>query len=1251
MDIIEAIRDHSVVIIAGETGSGKTTQIPKLCISAGRGIEGKIGVTQPRRIAATTVARRIAEELGEDLGGSVGFKIRFKDRTDPNAYIKIMTDGILLAEAQSDRYLNEYDTLIVDEAHERSLNIDFILGILKKLLQRRKNLKVVITSATIDTEKFSKAFGGAPIIEVSGRMYPVKVRYPKTDDTSDATYVEQAVRTVDRVLVDSRQGDILVFMPTEQDIRETCELLEGRGHHRVAIFPLFARLAASDQSRVFKQTHQRKVVVATNVAETSITIPGIKYVVDTGLARIAAYSPRTRITSLPVTGISRSSADQRKGRCGRVARGICIRLFSEEDYENRPRFTPPEILRTNLAEVILRMISLKLGPISEFPFIDKPAEKSIQDGYKLLKELGAIKSASRKKSKGGRKKSPPEPAYALTQRGRLMANLPIDPRLSRMLIESRTQGCMSEIAVIASALSIRDPRERPLELAEKADQAHREFADPASDFSSLLNIWRRYREVMKKEKTAGRIKRFCKTRFLSYIRMREWRDIHFQIVKMLQDAGVWEKEPGAGGRPGKRLKPTDEKYSPLYVSIHKSILAGFLSHIATKKDKFLYSAANGKEVMLFPGSAIFKTAGQWVVAAELVETSRLFARTVATIDSDWLESLAGELCRYTWMDPHWERKRGEVVAKEQVTLFGLIIVAGRPVSYGKIDPLKASDIFIQSALIDGDVSKPMGFMAHNRRLIQEIEGMENKIRRRNVLVEEADLLDFYQRRLAKVYDIRTLKNRIRKKGGDRFLRMTREDVLRYQPDQATLDSFPDRITLGDQTFSCTYRFEPGKPTDGITVRIPQHHAAAVPPEAMDWLVPGLYGEKITALIKGLPKSYRKKLVPLSDTVRVVVDEMQRTKGSLINTLGKFISNRFGVDIPATAWPDEVIPDHLKARISITDPAGKEIRSGRDCIILRQESDLSMEDTEIDRAKDRWKKTGLKEWDFGDIPEIVEIALESGRRIPLFPALAPSSEKDGTVDLKLFDDRGAAAASHPKGVAVLLTRRFSGEMKFLNKSLSLPPALQKSVGDFGGYGSFRESLYRKIIGDLFEKEVRSRDAFEAVVAETGPVLISEGQTMLLRVIPVIESYQQTGKALFRLETRYRFNRATCETLSNLRRSLALLIPKNFLDLYDGDRLFHLPRYIKALEIRAERAAVDAEKDRVKGAGLAFFENRLNEMLASLSPVSSSEKRDAVETFFWMIEEFKVSLFAQELKTAIRISKKRLEKKLSEIERMV
>ena len=781
-DIIDAISKNQVVIISGETGSGKTTQIPKFCLAAGRGIAGKIGCTQPRRIAATTVAHRIAEELGEKIGRSVGYKIRFKDKTRHDSYVKIMTDGILLAETLSDPYLNEYDTIIVDEAHERSLNIDFVLGILKKLIKKRKDLKLIITSATIDTEKFSKAFDDAPVIEVSGRMYSVDIRYlPACPDSekqgqdakNDLSHVEMAADAVNTINREGQYGDILVFMPTEQDIRETCELLEGRNYKNAFIYPLFARLPASEQSKIFSRPPGRKIIIATNVAETSITIPGIRYVVDTGLARISHYTPRSRTTALPVVPISRSSADQRKGRCGRVENGICIRLYSEEDFLSRHLFTMPEILRSNLAQVILRMIALNLGDISDFPFIDRPAKKSVKDGFDLLLELGAItEEPGRSRPKGASR-------FILTKKGRLMSKIPIDPRLSRMLIEAQEEGCLKEVTVIASVLSIQEPRERPAEKASEADEVHSKFADPASDFITLLNIWDTYHDTWRRVKSINQMKKYCRAHYLSFKRMREWRDIHSQISAILEENVLKGKDKKAVLKitKNKNGKGRPEVFTPFYSAVHKSILSGFLSNIAVKKEKYFFTAAKGKEVMIFPGSGLFNKSKTWIVAAEMVETSRLFARTVANIESSWLEALGIDLCKYTYLSPHWERNRGEVVASEQVSLFGLIIEPGRPVSYGKINRDEASDIFIRSALVEGDMRRPLDFMKHNKRLIDEIKDMENRLRRRDLLVGDQEIFEFYTERLSGIYDIRTLRKRLKKKGSDKFLLISREDLL------------------------------------------------------------------------------------------------------------------------------------------------------------------------------------------------------------------------------------------------------------------------------------------------------------------------------------------------------------------------------------------------------------------------------------------------------------------------------------------
>ena len=922
--IVAAIDAHPVVIVAGETGSGKTTQLPKFCLAAGRGAGGLIGCTQPRRIAATTVAQRIADELGEPLGASVGYKIRFQDRTRRESFIKVMTDGILLAEAQGDPALTAYDTLIVDEAHERSLNIDFILGILKKLVRRRRDLKLIVTSATIDTEKFARAFDGAPVIEVSGRMFPVEVRYrpiAATDDGGEEGHVEAAVAAVESLARESVRGDVLVFMPTEQDIRETCELLSARRLPKSVVMPLYARLSAADQQRVFAGTGARKIIVATNVAETSITIPGIRYVVDTGLARIPRYSPRTRTTALPVAPIARSSADQRMGRCGRVANGICIRLYDETNYQGRPRFTPPEILRANLAEVILRMISLKLGDIGAFPFIDPPDPRSVRDGLNLLAELGAItRDANRSHRKGIER-------YRLTAHGRIMARMPIDPRLSRMLIEARQQGCLPQLLVLAAALSIQDPRERPVEKEQAADQAHAAFKDPASDFVTLLNIWERSGGVVR----SGPLKRFCREHFLAFRRIREWRDIHRQLKTIAAEAGLTDD---AGQPPAAAANRPAERFGALYTAIHIAVLSGFLTNIAQRREKNIYRAARGRACMLFPGSGLFNRGGDWIVAAEMVHTSRLFARTAANIDSAWLEPLAGPQCRFTYLAPRWSRKRGQVVADEQVSLYGLVIVAGRRVAYGRIAPEEAAEIFVRSALIAGDVRQAPPFMAHNQALIDDVADMENRLRRRGLLVDEEILYRFYRDRLGTTADMRSLARRIKQAGGDDFLRLTPEDLLQAEPDADELALYPEEIELGRTRLKADYRFNPGGEDDGITVAVPVGRAHRVDPADADWLVPGLLEEKITALLKTLPKRYRRRLAPVSDAATVIAREMPRGTGDLLTAMGHFIHQRFGVDIPATAWSEADLPAHLRMRFALKGPEGETLAVDRDARVLQ-----------------------------------------------------------------------------------------------------------------------------------------------------------------------------------------------------------------------------------------------------------------------------------------------------------------------------
>ena len=1023
--IVDAIGKHQVVIISGDTGCGKSTQIPKMCLEAGRGIRGRIACTQPRRIAATTIAARIAEELGEEIGKSVGYKIRFKDRTGPYGYIKVMTDGMLLAETQQDLHLNEYDTIIVDEAHERSLNIDFILGIMKTLLINRRDLKLIITSATMDTEKFSKAFGDAPVIEVSGRRYPVAVEYLPVDlakqDKGETTYVDMAIRGVEKVRDRGHAGDILVFMPTEQDIMETCDRLEARNLKGAIVLPLFARLTQARQHRIFASFKGQKIIVSTNVAETSLTIPGIKVVIDTGLARISRYLPRTRTTSLPVSPVSKSSADQRKGRCGRLGNGICIRLYSQEDYDARPEFTDPEILRSNLAEVILRMISLRLGHIASFSFLDMPNPRSIKDGFDLLVELGAL---IRKNGD-----------VSLTDKGRIMAKMPIDPKISRMILEAREEGCVYDVAVIASALSIQDPRERPLEKSDQADQKHARFKDPDSDFITLLNIWTYYHRSWATLRTQNKMRKFCKEHFLSFVRMREWHHIHQQLTGILKEQGIKDQNQYSD-RPGEDR----------YACIHRSILSGYLSNIAVKKDKNIYLAARGRETMVFPGSTLFNKGPEWIVAAEMVKTSRLFARTTAKINPEWLEKLGDGLCKSSYSNPHWEKKRGEVRANEQVTLYGLIIIPQRSVSYGPVDPAASHDIFVRSALVEGDVNSDFPFLTYNQGLIEESRKMEEKVRKRGMLVTDDVMAEFYSKRLAGVYDIRTMKKKIRDRGGDGFLKMTEANIVITYPDETQLGQYPEETTIGSSSFKFSYKFAPGKPDDGVTIEVPSGMTSQISHDHLDWVVPGLFREKITALIKGLPKQYRKQLVPVSKTVDIIMAEMERRSEPLLSSLGRFIYRRFGVDIPASQWPASEIPDYLNMRVSILDHQGREIRSGKDASILNEyapcESPVQVEPDAWEKARAKWEKKGIMSWDFGDLPQTISL----GINLQAYPGLEPAAEG---VNLRLFKDGAEASEIHRKGVKALFMIRFKKDLKFLKRDLKLPGAISAKAAYFGG----------------------------------------------------------------------------------------------------------------------------------------------------------------------------------------------------------
>ena len=1221
-DIISAIRANQVVIISGETGSGKSTQIPKMCLEAGRGISGMIGCTQPRRIAATTIAYRIAEELGEELGRSVGYKIRFSDRTPRDAYIKIMTDGMLLAETQGDASFYEYDTLIIDEAHERSVNIDFLLGLVKRLLASRPELKVIISSATLEIEKFSSFFDNAPVIEVSGKVFPVEVRYrpfdPELDGGEDITHVDAALDAVEEIRREDATGDILVFMPAEQDIIETCERLRGRLDDKQNILPLFARLSGHRQRKVYT-VRGPKVVVATNVAETSLTIPGIRYVVDTGVARISRYVARTRTTSLPISPISQASAEQRKGRCGRVQRGVCIRLYSEEDYERRSIYTVPEILRANLAEVILRMTYLGLGELESFPFVDKPNARSVKDGLDLLMELGAIERKSGE--------------VRLTKRGREMARMPLDPRVSRMLLEARGMECIAEIAVIGAALSIQDPRERPVEKVNLADQARVFFQDENSDFLTLLNIWKAYKTI-----TTNNLKRrFCKEYFLSYPRMREWEDVHNQILTIFKEysSRTYEKHRERSGLP-------------LYERIHKCILSGFLSNIAVKKNGGIYQGAKGKELMIFPGSSLFKKGPEWIVAAEMVKTSRLFARTVARVEPGWIEEVGGDLCKRTYSNPRWSRASGKVVASEQVGVFGLIVSKGRAVPYGPLNPHEAHEIFVREALVQGNIRERFGFLEHNAELIDSLSLLEHKLRRKGIVADEERIKDFYSERLPGVYDLAGLRRRIKEAGSDDFLRMSKEDLLVEEPEEELLTRFPDSLEVGDRRFRLSYRFCPGKEEDGITVLVPSYLTSELQPMGLDWIVPGLLKEKIRELIKALPKEYRRKLIPVPQTAEAIAKELEQKRGPLASALSEAIQKKFDVFIPPKIWFSLKIPDHLKLRIRVMDPKGKEIMSGRDPIVLRKIESLSKmhaEDTQAWKlARRQWERTGLKKWDFEQLPEKVHV--DEGT--VAYPALEAGQE---CVNIRLYASSKEAMAKHLEGVRVLSCLELAKELKFIKRSLKLPGEVKQAAIYFGGAQAVEESLFEHLTRALFGRDVRTGEAYYEQLMAGKNALQPLARELLEACVVVINQYAEARQTLRSIANSNSQNMDLLKILKEIESDLQTLVPKEFLKEYDLDTLKELPRYLRAATVRAQRATYDPVKDRRKRIQLEEPLGLLREMQAEIASGASEEKRRAVDGYRWMVEEFKVSLFAQELGTSYPISLNRLRKKKQEIDSMI
>ncbi len=1224
--ILAAIREHQVLVIIGDTGSGKTTQLPKMCIEAGRGTHGIIGCTQPRRIAALSVAERVAEEI--KAPEKVGYKIRFHDKTSQETLIKFMTDGVLLAETRQDHLLNQYDTLIIDEAHERSLNIDFLLGYLKNLLSSRPDIKLIISSATIDAEKFSHHFNKAPVISVSGRTYPITTLYHQVEteeEEESLSYVEQAIAAVEELTRLPTGGDILVFMPTERDIVDTLDGLRHQYEQSHLLLPLFGRLPAADQRKIFRPANKRKIIVATNVAETSVTVPGIRFVVDTGLARIVRYNARTGTTSLKVSRISQASCEQRRGRCGRTGPGTCIRLYSEEDFLSREPFTLPEIQRSNLAEVILQMINLKLGDPGRFPFIDPPPSAAIRDGYRILKELGAITGE-----------------HQLTANGRLMARLPLDPRISRIIIESMALGSVEEITILAAALSIQDPRVRPPEKEHKADEIHRQFVDKKSDFLTLLNIWNSFFNSGEVAPSKSRLSRFCKAHFLSWQRMREWMDVHEQISRLLREHKGFRRNTEPAG----------------YDAIHIALTSGFLRNICQKKEKKTYLSAGNKEVILFPGSGLYSKGPQWAVAAEFVETTQLFARTVAAIEVDWLERLGGDLCKRSWSDPHWEKKSGKVLALERVSLFGLPIVAGRKIEYGRIDEQtmqEARDIFIRSALIEQQLGGQYPFLEHNTALVTQFQEMEERFRRRDIVVDEEVLYKFYDARLGKVYDRFTLNRMLRRKRNDRFLRMSEEDICLSVPDSEELYRFPTTLRSGDIELELSYLFHPGDEADGVTACIPRHLLPHINPQVFEWLVPGLLPEKLLLLCKRLPKQLRRRLVPLPDAVDRIMDGLSLYKGSLYQEIERAILRAYQVAVQRTDWQADTLPPHLKMRFLLVDEASAPVTSSRSFsdLLPYQGDPLLKTANSHHLVLPQEKEITAKDLD--TITKQLPLTDPNGRVIGLyFPALK-IDELHNTVQVHFIDDEEQSRQHNRLGLQFLYGQTCSKEIGAIRKlckaTITGHSASWLTLGAKASAAELRTALQAFLLDAIFstsDGELPSCEQFQQTLT------LAEKQGVLRTATAVLNKVVETLQHLREVKTKIAEWAARAKKNKNYQEdrhqeylaTLEHILPPTFLQSLRAEQLQHKPRYLQALALRIERAEHSPLKDAKKAERLRTSLNRLQQLDHFNTPSLSC--RICQQQYRELIEEFRVSIFAPELGTAQPVSEQRLQQKWQEIE---
>ena len=1206
-EIQKLLSEHQVIVVAGETGSGKTTQLPKMCLELGFGNLGMIGHTQPRRIAARSVAARIAEELETELGGLVGYKVRFNDQISDDTQIKLMTDGILLAEIQSDRFLNQYSCLIIDEAHERSLNNDFILGYLKQLLPRRRDLKLIITSATIDVERFSKHFNNAPIIEVSGRTYPVEVRYRPVVEEDDQDQLQGILNAVDELQSEGR-GDILIFMNGEREIRDTAEALQKQNLKHTEILPLFARLSAQEQNKIFHPSGLNRIVLATNVAETSLTVPGIKYVIDPGTARISRYSYRTKVQRLPIKPISQASANQRKGRCGRVSEGICIRLYSEEDFNSRPEFTDPEILRTNLASVILQMTALGLDDIEAFPFVDAPDKRHIQDGIKLLEELGAFELV---RTKSGEKRQ-------LTAVGRQLAQLPVDPRLAKMLLSSVSQGALHEVMIIVSALSIQDPRERPQEKQQASDEKHRRFADKKSDFLAFLNLWR-YLQEQQKELSKNQFRRQCQKDFLNYLRIREWQDIYHQIRLTVREMG---------------LPINSEKAE--YQQIHTALLSGLLSHIGLKEaEKQQYLGARNAHFAIFPNSVLFKKQPKWVMAAELVETSKLWGRMVAEIEPEWIEPLAEHLIKKSYSEPRWSKSRGAVIADEKVTLYGVPIVAARPVNYSSIDPTVSREIFIQSALVEGDWNTKHKFFKENQRLVREVEELEHKSRRRDILVDDRTLFEFYDQRIGtevvsqKHFD--TWWKKAQQKDPE-LLNFERSFLINDDAEQVSKLDFPNFWHQGNLKLKLTYQFEPGTDADGVTVHIPLPLLNQVEMTGFDWQIPGLREELVIALIKSLPKSYRRNFVPAPNYAQAFLSRAVLLEKPLLDTLIYELRRMTGVTVEAEHWNWEQISSHLKMTFRGVDENGKKIAESMNLDELKFNLKDRVQESISAVADDGIEQSGLHIWSFADLPQCYE-QKQRGFSVKAFPAIV--DEKDA-VGIKLFETEFEQAVAMQQGLRRLLLLNVPSPIKYLHEKLPNKAKLGLYFTPFGR------------VLDLIDDCIAC--AVDKLIADFGGFVWDEPGFEKLRdfvrenlnevtvdIAQKVEQILSLNHALNqRLKGKMDFTMAFA--FSDIKAQLGGLIYPGFVQKSGYDRLPDLQRYLQAIDKRIDKLAQDVNRDRAAMLRVEQVQQAYQQLLAKLP--KSKPISDEIAEIRYMIEELRVSLFAQQLGTKYQVSDKRI-----------